>query len=374
MNKQRKTKEGGQSKAGKKRSAQRAWRITDFEDLFELPDDVRKARSGPLTYIKNIINLSAWASEAEVAYFERMKLLKAHKNRHLLRSVFDDLLAWVGDKPYGPRGWCVDGGNKPADCKYIACQLGETVANIKAAFRNLASIGLIERVEYTFRNGPERSGSFRRPSRGSGKGKNKVKKPAASKKKRKKKKTTSAKTKSSVQEGNLTGYPQSQDQVTGQGPGQPKPKPQKQPQEHSQAQTKLQSKPQPIKPSKSDEGGQVLPFAGPPGSANVHRIGEVAMGIMHRYDPDCVAFGLEVYRLLKLPWAEDSLEAWREICSFGSVWSKAKSSCPPGDIERLRARAIGRAGEIAKYWKGKGNIRAVFNSEFKKLLTKRQTG
>jgi len=65
----------------------------------------------------------------------------------------------------------------------------------------------------------------------------------------------------------------------------------------------------------------------------------------------------------------------RELHSFASVWMRVKQSgLSPTERELLRTKAVARAAEIKKYWKGKGNIRAVFNSEFKKLLAKKMTG
>lgn len=76
--------------AGKKKNScrdKKAWHITDFRELFELNDDIRKGRPGPLTYTKSVVTVSGLSKEAEVRHFERMRVLKARQERHLLRSV-----------------------------------------------------------------------------------------------------------------------------------------------------------------------------------------------------------------------------------------------------------------------------------------------
>ena len=138
----------------------KAWHITNFRELFELTDDIRKNRPGPLSYTKSQVTLSGLSKEAEIKHFERIRLLKARPERHLLRSVFEDLKNWTGGKHYGPRGYLVTTDGKPASYEYMAAQLEQmNVDDLKRAIPKLAEIGLIERAP--FNGSPDGSGPNR---------------------------------------------------------------------------------------------------------------------------------------------------------------------------------------------------------------------
>ena len=66
--------------------------VTGYQAFREMPDDVRKGRSGPARYIKRPVSLSPFCSDEESLYFERMRALKARPERHLLSTLYDDIL------------------------------------------------------------------------------------------------------------------------------------------------------------------------------------------------------------------------------------------------------------------------------------------
>ena len=162
-------------RTGQKRSSgpgrgKKVWHITDFAELYELADDVRKERSGPLRYTKSHVTLSPFCPDAESAYFERMRRLKARPERHLLRSIFEDLKNWTGSKPYGLRGFLVTAEGKAASCEYLAEQLTLSVEDIKQSLPILEQLGFLER---TLMNGqaepkkPERKSARKKSKTGS---------------------------------------------------------------------------------------------------------------------------------------------------------------------------------------------------------------
>jgi hypothetical protein len=124
----------------------KVWQVTDFGELFELSDDIRKKRSGPLTFTKSVVTVSGLSKETEVKHFERMRDLKSRPNRHLLRSVFEDLKNWTGGKHYGQRGYLITTDCKPASYIYLAAQLAVDSKDLQKAMLELEQIGLLERV------------------------------------------------------------------------------------------------------------------------------------------------------------------------------------------------------------------------------------
>jgi len=124
----------------------RVWHITDFRELFELPDDLRKDRPGPLSYTKSFVCLSGISKRHEIAHFERIQDLKSRPKRHLLRSIFEDLKNWSGKKTIKHRGYFLTTAELPATYEYLAAQLRLDVTELKQAMSILEEIGLIERL------------------------------------------------------------------------------------------------------------------------------------------------------------------------------------------------------------------------------------
>ena len=127
-------------------SRKKVWHITDFRELFELSDDLRKNRPGPLTYTKSFVTLTAGSKEHDIKHFERIEELKTRQERHLLRSVFEDIKNWAGKKTLRHRGYLITTAEQPANYEYIASQVKMDVDELKRAMPILEEIGLIERV------------------------------------------------------------------------------------------------------------------------------------------------------------------------------------------------------------------------------------
>ncbi len=129
------------------RSKIKVWHITDFDQIFKLGDDARKGRKGPLSYTKSFVSLSGTSKPCEVHHYERLKDLKSRPERHLLRSVFEDLKSWSAHKPQRFQGYLVTHSGRPAGPDYIASQIDYIDKNeLKKAMMILHQIGLIERL------------------------------------------------------------------------------------------------------------------------------------------------------------------------------------------------------------------------------------
>jgi len=392
-------------RAGKRHSSRKVWHITDFQDLFELSDDVRKGRSGPLRYTKSIVTLSPFAPDGEARHFERMCLLKSRPERHLLRSTFEDLKNWTSAKQFGPRGFLVTSDGKPAGHEYLAAQLGLSAADIKQALPILEALGFLERIPLngqleptaskrkkrsakkrkktaskgtqkkaresqnatkgtgesstealpdsavSIRNGPERSGNSLRKAKSKSKAKGKEKQKAPD----------GLTAKGNKEKEKRLAVEQGQSQEAAPSVGQAEP----------QA--------EPFKPHLSDASGgdaRVIPIHPPGGSVKSHT--ERSGGHIHHAGTDYnrfdVQYGTKVFRTLGYQYAIDSIEAIREITAFASAWHKAlerMSGAPPPEIDKLGARLITEARKIARRRNKNRNPGAVWCTVLDRIVNAR---
>ena len=324
--------------------------VTDFEEIFEPSDAKRKQQKGPLSFTKSLVTIHFLSKPAEIRLIEKMKMLKSHNERHLLRSVFEDLKNWTAAKYLGPRGFLVTANLQPASCEYLADQLDHvSIDDLQKAIPILQEIGLLEQVTLDLapdtagrsRTQPDAAGRKRKPlNKGKDKSKSKNKSAMANNKS-KNKSTTTPKTNAKQQ--------------TTQTPT---------------------TTPEPIEPTQSEAGGSVIPFTGPLGSAKrrrseANRIGDIAAGILHRYDNVSQGFAVEVYRGLGLSGPLGSRQAARELGAFRSCISKARLDLPPPDFQALMDRALAEAGRLKKYWRNRpGKPAAVWCKIFGDMVAK----
>ena len=387
---------GSQSAGRARRALWMVWHITGFGEIFKMADDARKGKKGPLSYTKSFVSLSGNSKPCETHHYERLKDLKARPERHLLRSVFEDLKNWAAHKPQHHQGYLVTHAGKPADYNYISAQLDHIdKSDLKKAMKILAQIGLSERGEL---NGqlqpkqqpkesednkdenpesevekadcPEDSGNQRNDSgndaqsfkevkdnptgcKNQGKDQGKTSNGHAAVEGEGKKNGNGAKHKANAQDKDKAA---GQRQSKGQG---------------------AESPPLPSEPRPSDLGGsKVIPFTGPLGSAKPDSSRQrpaLDAGAVD-YNRSDELFGGRVYAALGLRWAAYSPEGRREICSFASKWSKARASLsglPPEVVDELGVRLIGEARKIGR--RGKRNKRpgAVWCTVVDKLVTAR---
>jgi len=90
----------------------------------------------------------------------------------------------------------------------------------------------------------------------------------------------------------------------------------------------------------------VIQFPGSSELKNTALLGDIAKGMLHRYNPDAKQFAFEIYQALKLPCDPTTDEGKRELGCFASVWQKV-TGIPPPVFDELRERAIDEARKIA---------------------------
>ena len=292
----------------------KVWHITDFRKLFELSDDLRKKRPGPLTFTKSPVTLTAGSKDPDIKLWERLQQLKSRPERHLLRSVFEDLKSWAGLKTIRDRGYLITTEGRPATYEYIAAQLKLEGPEIKKAMTLLEEVGLLERLA-------AKSGCGRTKAEPSG--------PVRTKTDTAGRKRKPLKKKSKVK-GN--GKDKSNSNIKRQGKA--KPNDRKVP----------PSTTQPFQPQVSAKGGTLISFASPSKLKNPQLLGDIADKILPRYNPHAKRFALEIYQALKLPWDPMSEMGRRELGCFASAWHRV--DIPEAD--ELWARAVTEARKIGK--------------------------
>lgn len=310
--------------------------ITDFESIFEPSDAKRKKQRGPLSFTKSLVTTHFLSKEAEIRYFERIKIIKAHTERHLLRSTFEDLKNWTAGKYLGSRGFLVNADYKPASFAYLANQLDHVpIEDLKKALPILEKFGLLERI--VFNGFPDVNGQSRTQPDSSGRGRK-----ALNKDKGKTKKNGEGKSKCAKKRQKKS-----------------KSKPQKTPLSTTQS----------FGPQVSARRGQVVGFTVPSELQNTEKLGDIARGMLHRYSADCQEFAFEIFKALKLPFDLQSEEGKRECGCFSSMWQRA-AGLKPTVLEELRRRSIEEAVKIAKRHQNRKRG-AVWCHVFKGLLSTR---
>lgn len=327
------------TKAKTKCRGRKVWHITDFRSLFELSDDLRKKRPGPLTFTKSPVTLTAGSKVPDINLWERLQQLKSRPERHLLRSVFEDLKCWAGLKTIKDRGFLVTTEGQPASYEYIAAQLKLKVDEVKQAMALLEEIGLLERMPVKIKKSPDTSGQGRTKTDLSGHSR---KKPDTAGRKRKPLKKKS--------------------KTNGNGKGKSKGNKKRLSKDKPNAIKVPPSTTQPIKPQTSAKGGTLIPFASPSKLKNTELLGDIAGDMIHKYNPHAKRFALEIYRALKLPWDPKSEMGRRELGCFASMWHSIDSH----NGDELWARAVAEAKKIGKRRQNKKKG-AVWCHVFKKL-------
>lgn len=295
------------TKAKAKSRDRKVWHISRFRERYELPDDVRYDRGSPLKYTKDFVG--SGRDDESCAFWRQLMALRSKRNYDSLRGNFADLKCIAGNQSKEKRGYLLDSNYRPASVKEIGSWLRKTEKQAESIIGDLSEVGLLERVTCPQFNGsPEKSGRAR-------------KRPGKRRKTLKKK--TKVKTKKKVK-------------IKTNGKGKIK--------RDKERQVKTAPTPttQPIKPQVFAKGGSVIQFPDPPKLKNTELLGDIAKGILHKYNPDAKRFALEIYEALELPWDPMSEMGRRELGCFASAWQKVERS------DDLRARAITEAQKVAK--------------------------
>ena len=137
------------AKTAKKRPTKRRvlkiWHIFHFAERFELPDDFRGCRQGPLKFTKDFVG--SGSDDESISYQLQMAIVDQYDDNLLLCGVFSKLKNLAANRSRAFRGYLIDENKKPATTKRIGQWLGLDEKRAAAALEKLRVARLIERID-----------------------------------------------------------------------------------------------------------------------------------------------------------------------------------------------------------------------------------
>lgn len=286
------------------------WRIFRFQQRFELKEDVRFCRSGPLIFIREYVG-SGQDDEA-IKYKQQIAVCESAPNRCELLYVFWKLREIAANHSRAYRGYLLDERFEPANISKIAVWIGFEAKKTERIMRQLEQIGLIEYVslpnfDLSVNEPPNR---IRKSSR--------AHKPARARTRKPERARAPLKKKGKARSGkrNIKRNKKS-------GRSEP---------DKTKKQKKAKAQPNPMNPTESDRGvGQACRIVSSDGlpcrsikfnrKKGPERLGSVVQKLLQ--PPECLVFAAEVYKAIGTPYPLDSNEGKSEIGCWQSAWSKA---------------------------------------------------
>jgi len=133
------------SKKPRRKAVRKVWHIFRFEERFELSEDARVCRKGPLMYTREVVG--SGSNDESTNYFRQLSFLRASTNRLKLRWMWDELKEIAANRSRCYRGYILDEKFAPASDKRISQWMEFELAETRKLLLELASIGLIEKVD-----------------------------------------------------------------------------------------------------------------------------------------------------------------------------------------------------------------------------------
>ncbi|MCE5185109.1 MAG: hypothetical protein LLF76_03170 [Planctomycetaceae bacterium] len=129
------------------RRTAKAWHVLNFEQRFELPEDMRKCRKGALLFLKYVVSPS---DDESINLAEQLASLRCMASEDmpeiLLEGCFWRLAKMAANRSRVYRGYLLDERYQPATAGKIAMWLGLGADLTAGVLEGLEKAGLIERV------------------------------------------------------------------------------------------------------------------------------------------------------------------------------------------------------------------------------------
>jgi hypothetical protein len=129
------------------RRTARAWHVLNFQERFELPEDMRKCRKGALLFLKYVVSPS---DDESINLAEQLSSLRCMATDEmpeiLLEGCFWRLAKMAANRSRVYRGYLLDERYQPATACRIAMWLGLNADLATAVMDGLEKAGLVERV------------------------------------------------------------------------------------------------------------------------------------------------------------------------------------------------------------------------------------
>lgn len=356
--------------AGKKRPV-KVWHIFNYEQRFELPDDNRRCRKGPLLFAKYVISGS---DDESLNLQDQIQSLRSFGLPWmLLKGCFYELVSVAGNRSRMYRGYLLDQEYKPATTKKISLWLDMDIKETSKVLNALSQAGLIERVPLPEfdpdDNDPPMEGTEKPGGKSGSSGKHKTTRQAgrtqnsAIRGAGRKFPAPFKKGEDEAVRGNRIENEDEKKRSESEGEGNL----------ISNAIGSLDRKPEgkpcprPTEPTESDAGaGAICRDAGshPPPS--------IVSGLDDLYSPR--TFAMAVYGAMGFTWPLEILKARQELGAFESCWERAlDSGLPPSALQDLWDKSIKEAAALNRKKRRCRNVSAVWMDVFNKRLTAQKT-
>lgn len=342
--------------------SKRAWQIFHFRSRFEMSEDARKCRKGVLEYCRDFVNASSGDEAAKC--LQQLALLSPGDplRRLQLHGLFRQLVAYAGNQSYDYRGYLLNERFEPATDHLIGKWFGLAVDQVRPMLKELASVGLIERVPFELNGGARMEDE--EPKKAAG---------AAKKAARRNRAKISGDDGKTRRPSKKNGKKKVQRNKNGEG-RQLMSSAQKGQREAETTPTPPTTPPSEPKEAEVSGGLDTCPRRVSPGSVKHGNLATAARQVYAKIDPGCLDFALEVYRALRIPDGEMTREGRREIGNFEKAWIEARAKLPPPMLADLRSSAVGEAVKIGKncsrYDKPGAVWRKIFNQQLEKRKAK----
>ncbi len=129
----------------KKKAKPMVWHIYNFQELFELKEDIRH-KTKTLKYTKRHIRGVDEATCQARRQWEAVRMYNPGPLYYTIRGVFDELLADAALRSRKYRGYLLDYKKAPVNIKHLAGRLRLDVQDLRSYMKALAKVGLIKRV------------------------------------------------------------------------------------------------------------------------------------------------------------------------------------------------------------------------------------
>jgi len=339
-----------------KTNSQKVWHIFRFRERFELGDDQRFCRKGPLVYARDYVSAS---DDESAVYLRQMDALSRRQNGLELEGAWSRIRRAASARSRAYRGYLLAANDCPAsDAEIARSVLFCEPRRASRILKSLAEIGLLEQVRCPTFDLSENDAPKAKPRKKTSQPRERAN--------RRNGKSGRAKSVSRESSENLedsrtplraekeNGKVSQKERNTGR--------------EETTRSPATTPSPEPVDP-KEPEGGQGRNAHTAPGPApSVKSSGPpaaVPIGhVVNIHDFDADAFGLEVFKILGIDkrCSASSTDGKSEWKSFAKWLVKAKANSPPSAWPQLRERGLAKARHIAKNAKNAKNPGALWNS------------
>ncbi len=383
----------------KKASKKKVLHISRFHQRYELSEDIRYDRKSPLLFTKDFVG--SGSDNESCSYWKQLIELRSKPNWLEYRGAFAELKNIAGNTSKVYRGFLLNSNFGPASVREVGRWLGVNEKQASKIIAGLEEVGLLEWLDLPVFETDE---TKNKPK------KRKKKSPAKQAKAHRKSGRSRKRTKNSGSARERTGKPGGARAGTGtHGKARAPLKEKTNVKANVKGKGKTNDNDNINKEIKNGNGNRIrigendalsspeAPATAPPIQSQVsaenggarliklpapsavfnnrdeaQAIGDIVVGLKHRYSSEAKAFAADIYEALglHLTFSPLTVRGRRELGSFASVWERAEANgLSPVALARLRCRALDEALKVAKRRSRCGNVSAVWCHVFGRLLS-----